>query len=297
MPCYHPVDCFRSRQGKNENGKWPIVFTSSEGYRDKSLQIPCGKCIGCRIEHAKQWAVRCYHEGLMHEQSCFITLTYDNENLPLNGSLDKRDFVLFMKRLRKQIGKVRFFHCGEYGEQYGRPHHHACLFGWVPEDKILWKKTNNVEIYISEFLRQVWGMGHITVGDMTYESAQYCARYILKKLKGKDKELFEDSGMIQEYTSMSRKPGIGQKYLEKYGKTIVDLDSVVINGFEMKPPRYYTEQLERTYPDEIKENKRKRANYARKNKKTQDELDALERNLLHRLTKKVRQFEESIGEN
>lgn len=298
MACFHPIDAYRSKSGRNKDtGKWPVVFKQSDGYTDKYLQVPCGKCIGCRISHAREWAIRCHHESQQYQKNCFVTLTYDNEHLPLNGSLDKRDFVLFMKRLRKQIGKVRFFHCGEYGEQYGRPHHHVCLFGWEPPDKYLWKVNGSVSIYISQFLRDVWGLGHITVGDVTYESAQYCARYILKKLKGKDKEKFNDSGMIQEYTSMSRMPGLGQKYVEQYQKQIIDNDSVVINGIELKPPQYYIKMIEKIKPVEIGELRRKRAKYARENQRTPEELEAAERHLNRKLEQKFRQFERTNDEN
>jgi hypothetical protein len=131
MPCYFPITAWRSKDGKNEAGKWPVVFKPTAGYLDKELKLPCGRCIGCRLERSRQWAVRCVHEASLHEKNCFITLTYSPENLPKDGSLDVSHFQKFMKRFRKRFGPgIRFFHCGEYGESLSRPHYHACIFGF-----------------------------------------------------------------------------------------------------------------------------------------------------------------------
>ena len=160
MACYHPQTVYRSKDGPNQKtGKWPIVFNKSQGIHNLTLEIPCGKCIGCRLERSRQWAIRCVHEASMYNDNRFVTLTYNDENLDKKGSLDKRDFVLFMKRLRKEFEderKIRFFHCAEYGEickhcqkhktvctcgnytaALGRPHHHAILFNVKFTDETL----------------------------------------------------------------------------------------------------------------------------------------------------------------
>ena len=155
MPCYSPLTGYVSRLA-NKNGKRPIVFNHRDGFLDLPVQVPCGQCIGCRLERSRQWAIRCVHEASLYDDNCFITLTYTDENLPCRGNRDcdkcdhfkekrcdglerglcKRDFQLFLKRLRKMFGKgVRYHHCGEYGEQLGRPHHHACLFNFNFPDR------------------------------------------------------------------------------------------------------------------------------------------------------------------
>ena len=135
MTCYHPLECWRV------DGQSKLAFVKPrEALIREKLEVPCGQCIGCRLERSRQWAVRCIHEAQLHKDNCFITLTYNDEHLPSPPSLSVRDFQLFMKRLRKRFGKgIRFFHCGEYGEKYGRPHYHACLFGFDFPDRVQFK--------------------------------------------------------------------------------------------------------------------------------------------------------------
>ena len=136
MPCYRPIKGYRSRRLNAETGKRPVVFNPRDGFYDQPVDLPCGQCIGCRLERSRQWAIRCVHEASLHERNCFITLTYRDECLPTNGSLDLDAFQKFMKRLRRRFGEgVRFFHCGEYGENFGRPHYHAILFNLDFSDK------------------------------------------------------------------------------------------------------------------------------------------------------------------
>lgn len=132
MTCYHPIQGYRSKMGRNKaTGLWPVVFNLNDGYGDLPVQIPCGRCIGCRLEHSRQWAIRCVHEASLHEENTFLTLTYNNEYVDPNFSLNKTDITNFLKRLRKNTGrKIRYFQCGEYGEQFHRPHHHVLLFGY-----------------------------------------------------------------------------------------------------------------------------------------------------------------------
>lgn len=266
MSCYYPLTGWRSRH-PNSNGKYPITFTKSEGNSDQELSVPCGQCIGCRIDYSRQWAVRCMHEAQMYEQNCFITLTYSDENLPLlNGvpNLSKRDFQLFLKRLRERISpqKIKFYGCGEYGgTDYGstlaertiNPHYHICIFGYDFPDKVHYKENpNGDKIYMSKLLDEIWGLGITTVGDVSFQSAAYVARYVMKKIKGpnwKDKYevIDENTGEIfmrqPEFALMSRNPGIGKTWYEKYGKETLSTDSVIANGRETKIPRYYDNLL------------------------------------------------------
>lgn len=200
----------------------------------------------------------------MHENNCFITLTFNAENLDPSGSLNKADFQLFMKRLRKHFfgnlkSNIRYFHCGEYGEdqealkqnikKLGRPHHHACLFGFDFSDKILWKNKNGVKLYTSKTLENLWPYGFSTIGAVTFESAAYVARYIVKKING-DMAEKHYNGKTPEYTTMSRRPGIASTWFDKYGSEVYPRDFVTSRGFKAKPPKYYDKIYDLTNPEE-----------------------------------------------
>lgn len=241
MPCYRPLKGYRAAERDPKTGNRRVVFNKSDAATDQPVEVPCGQCVGCRLERSRQWAVRCVHEAQMHEENAFITLTYNNEHLPKNLSLDKRHWQLFVKKLRKyHAGKIKYFHCGEYGEQRHRPHYHACLFGVDFPDKVLWKKKDDVSLYVSQKLQDIWGKGFCTVGDVTFESAAYTARYIMKKVTG-EKAAEHYGERIPEYTTMSR--GIGKSWLEKFHADVYPHDYVVINGAKMRPPRFYDKIL------------------------------------------------------
>lgn len=189
------------------------------------------------------------HESQLHRESCFITLTYNNENLPADGNLNKRDFQLFIKKLRFSLKnkRIRYYHCGEYGESLGRPHYHACLFGYNPKDLQLIKETGGIRLYISPSLEKLWGLGYVTVGQVTFESAAYVARYITKKITGTQAENHYQ-GRTPEYTTMSRRPGIGKPWLEQYQNDIYPKDFVTIREKKVKPPKYYDKLYEHRDP-------------------------------------------------
>lgn len=258
MPCYHPIKGYKSRN-LTENGKRKFVTNAKEGYTDMPISIPCGQCIGCRLDRSRQWAIRCLHEANTYDNNCFITLTYDDKHYPKNGSLNKKHFQDFMKRLREYYPdkKIRYYHCGEYGETTKRPHYHACLFNHDFEDKkcFAFSKVGDHKLYNSAMLDKAWQYkGYAVIGEVTYESAAYVARYILKKHLGKGKAEHYDTynrrtgeiyaERVPEYTTMSRRPGIGKEWLEKYKKDVYPFDEVVIRGKKMKPPRYYDIMME-----------------------------------------------------
>lgn len=238
MPCYRPLRAYQGADGS-------VFFV--ERVRSQSvrtLDLPCGQCVGCRLERSRQWAIRCVHEAQMHELSCFVTLTY--EDAPV--SLEYRDFQLFMKRLRKVHGPVRFFACGEYGETTGRAHFHACLFGIDFADRKVFSTRGGVKLYSSATLDRLWGLGHCTVGAVTFESAAYVARYVMKKLTGDGEDtyynLFDvETGEIiprrKEFARMSLKPGIGAAWLERYQSDVYPSGECVVRGSKSKTPRYY----------------------------------------------------------
>lgn len=260
MPCFHPVQGWRAREINPDTGKRPIVFQRAKGFADLEVALPCGRCIGCRIERSREWALRCVHEASLHEDNCFLTLTYSDEHLPSDGSLNVAHFQTFMKRLRKKVGKVRYFHCGEYGEKENRPHYHALLFGVDFADKYLWQESNDNLLYRSETLEGLWKMGHSTIGAVTMQSAAYCARYALKKITG---EKAPDHYGVRkpEYCTMSRNPGIGAEYVKKWRSDIFPCDHVEHEGALYKVPRFYEITLNDLEKRAIKG---KRAQVARK---------------------------------
>jgi hypothetical protein len=229
---------------------------------DGTLELPCGQCIGCRLERSRQWAMRCLHESSLYESNAFITLTYNEQHLPPGGSLDYSDFQKFMKRLRKRTGaRVRFYMGGEYGETTLRPHFHACLFGYDFPDKVYLRKSSSGEkLYTSKLLESLWPFGLSSVGAVTFESAAYIARYCVQKVTGDAadahyscSEFIDNDGVIRnsvtpEFNHMSLKPGIGARWLEKYRSDVFPRDYVVINGVKTKPPKYYDVLFERENP-------------------------------------------------
>jgi len=212
------------------------------------------------------------HEAQMHEENCFITLTYNPEHLPHDNSLHHDHFQRFIKRLRKGLSPklIRYYMAGEYGEQRGRPHYHACIFGHTFKDKAFYKKTDaGCNIYTSKELASYWehinpttgkseSIGFSSLGDVTFESAAYVARYIMKKQTGKDSwkhYVDNQSGTIKqaEYNKMSLKPGIGTTWLEKYQTDVYPHDYVIIKGKKVKPPKFYDKIYNRTNPYEYDE--------------------------------------------
>lgn len=256
MACTKPLQAWRSPAGD-------IVFYDKGG--GDALELPCGQCIGCRMDRAKAWSIRCMHEAAMHDKNCFITLTYNNENLPKHGMLEYRDFQLFMKRLRKQAKNVRFYMCGEYGDKDGRPHFHALLFNWDFPDRVLWKKTGAGErLYRSAILEDLWRYGYSSVGDVTMKSAGYVARYVMKKVNGDaakhhyyagyDEDTGECLWAPAEFNRMSLKPGIGQAWFDKFYQDIYPEGKVVLEGGKkVKPPRFYDLKYKALDPDKFEE--------------------------------------------
>jgi len=264
-------------RGKEKNpltGKYPIVFNAKDGYYDQVVQLPCGQCIGCRLERSRQWAIRCMHEASLYDDNCFVTLTYDDQHLPADRSLNKRHLELFLKKLRKQFGAgIRFYLCGEYGENFGRPHYHVCFFNLDFPDKVLWKVINGQRLYTSEKLAKIWGHGYVSIGSVTFESAAYVARYILKKVTGKnadkhyqvyDIESGEIFDRLPEFTNMSRASGIGKDWYKKYRSDVYPHDYVVVKGKTIKPPKYYDKLYEAEFPADHARLKIARARKGRK---------------------------------
>lgn len=210
--------------------------------------------------------MRCVHEASLWPDNCFITLTYNPENLPPDCGLIKSDFQKFMKRLRKRYGEgIRYYMCGEYGDRTNRPHYHAILFNHNFSDWVyLFDSPSGEPIYTSPTLEKIWGLGFVTIGTVTFQSAGYVARYCMKKINGKlADEINPETGLKHyervnsftgeivpvepEYATMSRGGrngrGIGYDWINKYTSDCYPKDFTTIRGVPRKPPRYYDNQL------------------------------------------------------
>lgn len=229
------------------------------------------------------------HEASLHESNSFVTLTYADEHLPENGSLQPRDFVLFMKRLREYIApqRVRFFQCGEYGSKTRRPHYHALLFGYQFPDLVPWAKRGENQTWLSPTLSKLWKLGNTEVGSVTMQSAAYVARYVVDKFTGRDAELYYkcldvDTGELipiePEYGTMSRRPGIGAEWFARFGGEVYPADSVIAGGAEVAPPKYYDKLYSRCDPVGAAALgvKRKRQRVARAEDNTDERLEVKE---------------------
>lgn len=270
MPCFNPLKAWRGRVASS-NGRFPPVFNINDGYADRPLQLPCGQCVGCRLEHSRQWAVRMAHEASLNAANSFITLTYNDANLPPNKSLKFEDFQKFMKRLRqynarKLGGKpFKFYHCGEYGEKLSRPHYHALLFGFdFPDRRHHSTNARGDHLFTSKILTEVWGKGHCLIGDLTFHSAAYCARYCTKKITGYAADFHycrvDDNGnwywIDPEYATMSN--GLAKQWIETFTADVYPDDFVVMNGKKCRPPRYYDKYFDEHFPREMRSIRNKR---------------------------------------
>lgn len=267
MTCYHPIPAWREPHGG-------VVFYDKGGY--DRCDVPCGKCLGCRTRRAQDWSVRCFHESQLYERNCFITLTYARDNCPPGFSLDHRDWQLFMKRMVVRANPVRFFMCGEYGPVNLRPHYHAILFGMDFTDRKPQGVSKSGEEYFkSARLEQLWKLGQCSVQDVSLQSISYCTRYIIDKVETTDAdELYthiDADGVITprkpEYCAVSNRPGIGQRWFEKFGKDVVRGDYVVLEGHKFAVPKYYDKLMRRGAApalrmDEIEFGREKRAKAA-----------------------------------
>lgn len=323
--CFYPKQALRL-SSKTKKGKSVIKFISQNDankFKDNPnllTGLPCGQCIDCRLNRSRMWAIRCVHESQLYNHNCFITLTYNDESLTHKDnpkSLVKRDFQLFMKRLRKEqvnkvyksllgkfigrfskkllyqyakykVPKIRYYMCGEYGELTKRPHYHACIFNYDFKDKEIYRIKDGIRLYTSNELSRIWSHGFCTVGSLNYDTAAYTARYIMKKHLGKDawknyyEYIDEQTGelvghRIPEYTTMSRRSGIGKEWLNKYLTDVYTSDRVFLRGRGfMKPPKYYDSIFEHINPSKYEIFKQARIDEAKKhaNDNTPDRLSA-----------------------
>lgn len=256
MPCFYSLSGYESRT-LNPTGKRSIVFNPKDGFLDRPVDLPCGKCSGCRADQSLMWSIRAYHESTLHDRNCFVTLTYDDAHFPEDGAISKKHLQDFFKRLRKSLhpDKVRYIACGEYGDQTRRPHYHAILFG---QDFRFDKVSINSELYTSPFLQERWGKGLVSIAPVTMASICYVCGYVTKKIADDD-----------TFNLASRRPPIGHDWLAKYSDDLVRTGVVVIDGKEYPVPKRYLEFR----PEEFEALKRKRKRYAKVKRASVDPVD------------------------
>lgn len=304
MSCYHPLKAIVN--GKTENGKknlkilsesWLLEYKARNGHefsKEHLVTLPCGQCVGCRLEYSRQWANRCMLELKYHESAYFVTLTYDNDHVPVSYypdpntgealealTLCKRDWQLFMKRLRKAFPSppLRFFMAGEYGSTSFRPHYHAIIFGLKLTDLKPYKRSEQgYQYYTSDALQKVWSdhlgapIGYAVVGEVTWETCAYTARYVMKKLNGDMSKVYSDFNIVPEFTLMSRRPGIARRYYDDH-PDIYETQRINIatekGGISFAPPRYFDKLFDLEHPEEMEAIKERRAKFAVEAQKAQ----------------------------
>lgn len=293
MACLKPLIGYRSLQGRSEKGSWPVVFNVSSGYKDMVVVVPCGKCIGCRLDRSKDWAGRCVQESRLWDHNYFLTLTYEDKCLPDNFSLRSKDLQDFWKRLRKAtfsqngqvkrvpefevingkrtlVNGIRYFACGEYGDRSKRPHYHAICFNLEIPDLIPYKRSfDGSQLWLSNWLSSIWGFGHVVIGAVTFETCAYVARYVTKKIYGlAAPEHYGDRE--PEFCRSSNRPGIGFNWFIDYADEVARNGFVLINGHKNPVPRYYLKKLEERDKQAYLKYKDKRAIVAKRTKDSPD---------------------------
>lgn len=276
MPCTSPRTV-----GFLEDGKTLCWSKNKYSKEFATFQLPCGKCLSCRLDYSRQWAIRCVHEAKMHENNCFVTFTYDEKSLPKDGKLDYSHFQQFAQKLRDKIFwdylkksgvsnywhsltegqkkvfrkehknefnkyRVSYFATGEYGDTTKRPHWHALLFNYRPADqRYKYTSDRGDRVFESEDLKQLWPHGISEFGEVTYDSAAYCARYAAKKLS----HGMDGSHPYEPISKKSSLNAIGKTWLESYWPDAFQNGYIVLpDGSTCSIPRYYEKWLKKNQP-------------------------------------------------
>lgn len=252
--CTRPLTAYH-----NPEGGRPIFGWEGEKNGYTKLQLPCGKCTDCTKDYYTSWATRGSRELSQWESSLFVTLTYSDEHLPSDRSLNKEHVQLFLKRLKKRMGSsksnpIRQIYTGEYGEHTRRPHYHLILFNLDFADKTEHYKTSQGhQVFRSGLLESLWTYGHSEFGYATPATIAYLCKYVLKKvprkLRDKPLEIFADGKKFlvsHEFLETSRNPGIGA-YLR--GSESLRKGFLSVDGVKKKLPKYYLEWLRKNEPE------------------------------------------------
>lgn len=270
MSCNSPLSGWFAKK-VNDSGKRSVVFQPGEAYTDMPVQLPCGRCDGCRADQSLMWSIRAYHESTRHECNCFVTLTLDDSHYPVDGKISKEHLQLFIKRLRKKVDpvKLRYIACGEYGSNSGRAHYHAIIFGL---DFLANSIPISDKLYTNPLLEETWGKGQVSIAPCTMSSICYTCGYVMKKIKDPD-----------TFNLMSRRPGIGKDWLEAYSKDLERTGKVVIEGREYPVPMRYLLWKE----EELAQVKRDRKRYAIEQSRKHDPVETRRRLDARQLNRKA----------
>lgn len=275
MVCFFPMKAYRGREGGHAKG---MTFSPQKSVGSGYLHtLPCGICLGCKMDRAEGWAIRSAHEARMcadhapgNPGSVFLTLTFDPEHLPRDNSVSLERLQVFVRALRYRLERdgvvirVRYYAAAEYGELRGRAHYHLLLFGFRFPDRTHWTTVRGHRLYKSELLSLAWPYGNALIGDVTYKSARYVAGYVSKKVGGpKAADHYHRQSPVDgewydvepEFSVMSKKPGLGKSWFEMFKSDVFPSDQVIIDGHPRKPPRYYEQMLS---DEELEPVKRKR---------------------------------------
>jgi len=267
MPCYHPQLAIPV-PGKTQNGKQRYRFigkaASQRRFIPDAIILPDKQCIGCRLERSRNWAVRLMHEAKFHENACFLSLTYKDDLLPINGSLNKTHLRTFFKDLRARCSyygkeKIKYFAVGEYADPkvgsddtIGRPHYHAILYGPYgvfnddPERTEEEPSRSGGRQFSHADISACWPYGLHRFSEVTFESAAYVARYCLKKISGTSAP-DHYAGRTPEFPSISN--GLGKSHVEAWLSDLYPSDLTVLPGRgSFMPPPYYDRVLEKIDP-------------------------------------------------
>lgn len=278
MSCNNPKPALLIPDEKSTTGQ-KIVFLRpfrtdtyydlQKRFGDQLVMVPCGKCYACIEKRSKSWAVRCCLEAGLYSDNCFVTLTYNRSSLPING-VNLKDVQRFIKNLRNEFGSgIRYFGAAEYGS-LGRAHYHLILFNFFPKDaKCLSQSPYGGFYYSSKTLDRLWRtkkklddgkyhqLGFVSVGDVSFNSCAYVARYCQKKI-GKELGVV---GVNPEFSFMSRRPGIGEQYFRDHFDSLLATDTIYgqFGGrFSVSSFRYFDKLIERVDPEKLKDLKAQR---------------------------------------
>lgn len=275
------------RAYKGPNG---IAFNSREGYADMPLTLRCGACIGCRIDRQTGWMIRMMHELQMAEKACFATFTYNDDCVPDDHGLRVEHWQEAAKRIRANIGDFRFFMAAEYGGDKLRPHYHAAIFGQdFTNDRVRVNVKGSPHYWwTNEAVTSAWRKGYVTVGELNSTTARYICNYMLKKVTGKkakaayeriDPLTGETWDVRPEFSTMSRRPGLGASWFDRYCDDVYPQDVVVLDGKKYRPPQFYDRLLQDRDPAMWRKVEARRNEWVQKHSEdlTPDRLEVKER--------------------
>lgn len=326
MPCYHPLIRVVSLSEKPIKAKDGHKYRKGQIIKPHDLYekleelknnpkiqydiIPCGKCIGCRLEYSREWANRGYLESKLYDENWFVTITYDENNLTTpeeittsdgisytqeeeewKGTLVPEELTQFIKNVRQKWKRkfnkdgIRFMACGEYGEKGERPHYHVIFFNMhIPTETLYDTKIINNNVYYKcHLLDECWNnKGFVEVSEATWNDIAYTARYITKKINGSESEyIYAEKGQIKEFFRVSRMPGIGEPYFEKNWKEIYKNDEIIVKNLQgiiaSKPPKYFDKLYEKKDPKGYEKIKIKRRKAAKNVAQVKDKTTSLGR--------------------